>query len=120
MNGIPVSRSQKTENAPTWRSPSPLFGGCFLAHFWPISPSQTHVLFYFPAFYIQHTILILYASPQSHFHYPTYFISFYIEEYNKGMGNSANILTQLTSYHTNKNTRDGYYELIMDRMMESE
>jgi len=36
------------------------------------------------------------------------------------MGNSANILTQLTFYHTNKNTRDGYYELIMDRMMESE
>jgi len=29
MNGIPVSRSRKTENAPTWRSPSPFFGGCF-------------------------------------------------------------------------------------------
>jgi len=36
MNGIPVSRSRKTENAPTWRSPSPLFGGCFRALFWPI------------------------------------------------------------------------------------
>jgi len=35
MNGIPVSRSRKTENAPTWRSPSPLFGGCFRALFWP-------------------------------------------------------------------------------------
>jgi len=33
MNGIPVCRSRKTENAPTWRSPSPLFGGLFLAVF---------------------------------------------------------------------------------------
>jgi len=36
MNGIPVSPSRKTENAPTWRSPSPLFGGCFSGYFWAI------------------------------------------------------------------------------------
>jgi len=36
MNGIPVSRSRKTENAPTWRSPRPLFWACFRALFWPI------------------------------------------------------------------------------------
>jgi len=35
MNGIPVSRSRKTENAPTWWSPSPLFGGCFSGYFSP-------------------------------------------------------------------------------------
>jgi len=29
MNGPPVCPGQKTENAPTWRSPSPLFGGYF-------------------------------------------------------------------------------------------
>jgi len=29
MNGPPVCRTRKTENAPTWRSPSPFFGGCF-------------------------------------------------------------------------------------------
>jgi len=33
MNGIPVCLGQKTENAPTWRSPSPLFWGLFLAYF---------------------------------------------------------------------------------------
>jgi len=25
MNGIPVCLDRKTENAPTWRSPNPLF-----------------------------------------------------------------------------------------------
>jgi len=33
MNGPPVCPSRKTENAPTWRSPRPLFWGSFLAHF---------------------------------------------------------------------------------------
>jgi len=33
MNGIPVSPGQKTENAPTWRSPSPEFQALFLAFF---------------------------------------------------------------------------------------
>jgi len=33
MNGPPVCPGRKTENAPTWRSPSPLFGGLFLAYF---------------------------------------------------------------------------------------
>jgi len=33
MNGIPVCLERKTENAPTWRSPSPLFGGGFRALF---------------------------------------------------------------------------------------
>jgi len=49
MNGIPVSRTPKTENAPTWRSPRPLFGGRFLAIFWPfllllfdLSSTSTH------------------------------------------------------------------------------
>jgi len=47
MNGVPVCPGQKTENAPTWRSPSPLFGGCFLAFFdlfflffYPQTPAQ--------------------------------------------------------------------------------
>jgi len=31
MNGIPVSPEQKTENAPTWRSPNPNFQALFLA-----------------------------------------------------------------------------------------
>jgi len=46
MNGIPVCRSRKTENAPTWRSPRPLFWGSFLAYFTGISAapnlSATH------------------------------------------------------------------------------
>jgi len=33
MNGIPVCLGPKTENAPTWRSPRPLFWGSFLAYF---------------------------------------------------------------------------------------
>jgi len=37
MNGIPVCRSRKTENAPTWRPPRPLFWGSFLAYFTGIS-----------------------------------------------------------------------------------
>jgi len=36
MNGPAVCLGQKTENAPTWRSPSPLFGGLFLVLFHPI------------------------------------------------------------------------------------
>jgi len=34
MNGIPVSPERKTENAPTWRSPRPLFWGSFFGYFW--------------------------------------------------------------------------------------
>jgi len=33
MNGIPVCLAPKTENAPTWRSPSPFFRAYFLAIF---------------------------------------------------------------------------------------
>jgi len=36
MNGPPVCPAPKTENAPTWRSPSPFFRACFWAHFLPI------------------------------------------------------------------------------------
>jgi len=36
------------------------------------------------------------------------------------MGYSANILTQLTSYYTNKNVKDGCYKLITDWMMMGE
>jgi len=36
MNGPAVCLGQKTENAPTWRSPRPLFGGLFLVLFHPI------------------------------------------------------------------------------------
>jgi len=49
-----------------------------------------------------------------------YFIYFYIQEDNNGMGYSANILTQLTSYYTNKNVKDGCYKLITDWMMMGE
>jgi len=34
MNGPAVCPGQKTENAPTWRSPRPLFWGPFLVYFW--------------------------------------------------------------------------------------
>jgi len=33
MNGPPVCPGRKTENAPTWRPRSPVFGTPFLAHF---------------------------------------------------------------------------------------
>jgi len=36
MNGIPVCLAPKTENAPTWRSGSPLFWTPFLALFHPV------------------------------------------------------------------------------------
>jgi len=50
MNGIPVSRSRKTENAPTWRSPSPFFGGLFsvyFSHFCSNFPPTTENIFIF-------------------------------------------------------------------------
>jgi len=37
MNGIPVSPERKTENAPTWRSPNPLFWTWFWPYFLLIS-----------------------------------------------------------------------------------
>jgi len=49
-----------------------------------------------------------------------YFIYFYIQEDNKGMGYSANIHSQLPFYYTNKNVKDGCYELMIDWMMEDE
>jgi len=59
MNGIPVCLAPKTENAPTWRSPRPLFGGRFLAYFTPnftrlssISPAYTQPNYIFYLFYI--------------------------------------------------------------------
>jgi len=33
MNGVSVCLGRKTENAPTWRPPKPLFGTPFLAYF---------------------------------------------------------------------------------------
>jgi len=83
MNGIPVSPGQKTENAPTWRSPSPLFGGLFLAYFGPFSPLSDPVL-PIPTqpissqpntqhlFFIMHHTNILYPTP--------------VQQYNNGRG----------------------------------
>jgi len=42
MNGPPVCPAPKTENAPTWRSGSPLFWTPFLALFAPLFVSPTH------------------------------------------------------------------------------
>jgi len=56
MNGVSVCLGQKTENAPTWRSPSPLFGGCFLVIFTPLFAPLTHQIYtaYLFYFYILH------------------------------------------------------------------
>jgi len=53
MNGPPVCPGRKTENAPTWRSPSPLFGGLFStyfgAYFGPLLNFHTTILLFIPA-----------------------------------------------------------------------
>jgi len=53
MNGIPVSPERKTENAPTWRSPNPLFG----TPFWGYFPSFFSSCLYLP--HPSHIIFIL-------------------------------------------------------------
>jgi len=57
MNGIPVCLRPKTENAPTWRSPRPLFWVPFWPVFW-------HFLlrFYFQSNISIHPYFILYYS----------------------------------------------------------
>jgi len=59
MNGIPVCLGPKTENAPTWRSPRPLFWGSFLVIFQP-----------------RHTVSRSYSAaiPHQHPTVPTYYI----------------------------------------------
>jgi len=55
MNGIPVCLGRKTENAPTWRPPSPLFWGLFSTYFqafW-IPPPPIPLLFSYPPSTIQ-------------------------------------------------------------------
>jgi len=64
MNGIPVSPGRKMENAPTWRSPNPLFGTHFRPLFWPNFPvsdpkSWPYVLHPLISLHITHTNLDL-------------------------------------------------------------
>jgi len=55
MNGPPVCLAPKTENAPTWRSPNPLFGTRFLGLF---------CRFLYPTDLLHHNFLPSSPNPQ--------------------------------------------------------
>jgi len=67
MNGIPVCLGRKTENAPTWRPRSPVFGTRFLAIFQAFLDSRFTPLLYFTPIPTHRTTVlnfVLIYSPQ--------------------------------------------------------